>query len=60
MLCIIAGGHDIHRARSEELINQYWEALERVRKKEGTVIACGILSTMGRVREHYSSTVVKI
>ena len=49
--CIIAGGNDIHKRRSEELVKKYIEALEKVRMKGGIAIACGILPRRGHGRE---------
>ena len=43
VVCISAGGNDIGRFRSEELIRRYRQALGRVRDLGGTPVLCGIL-----------------
>lgn len=42
-VCISAGGNDIGRVRSEELLRRYRQALGRVRELGGTPVLCGIL-----------------
>ena len=55
--CVIAGGNDVHRNRSEELIRQYKEALVKIRNKGGTPVACGILPRLGHGKEWCSRAI---
>ena len=57
VVCIVAGGNDVQKRRSEELISQYKEALERVRSHGGTAIACGIFPRMGYGSEWMSRAI---
>lgn len=57
LVCVIVGGNDIHRRRSEELMNRYREALEKVRKQGGIPVACGILPRLGHNREWISRAI---
>ena len=55
--CLIVGGNDVHKRRSEELVGLYKEALERVRRNGGIAVACGILPRMGHSREWCSRAI---
>ena len=56
-VCLVVGGNDINRRRSEELLEQYKLALEKVRRKGAPVVACGIPPRMGYSREWLSRAI---
>ena len=43
IICLSAGGNDIGRCRSEELLDKFKAAIDRIRTKGGIPIICGVL-----------------
>ena len=57
IMCLVVGGNDVHRRRSEEMVRRYKEALHKIRNKGGKAVACGILPRMGHRREWMSRAI---
>lgn len=57
LVCIIVGGNDVHKHRSEELVGNYKEVLEKIMVKGGSADACGILPMIGHRREWLSRAI---
>ena len=55
--CLVVGGNDVHKRRSEEMLRRYREALQIVRNKGGRAVACGILPRLGHRREWMSRAI---
>jgi lysophospholipase L1-like esterase len=56
-VCLIVGGNDCHKHKSEKLIGRFKEAIEKIRMKGGTPIVCGILPRVDHGREWSSRAI---
>ncbi len=54
-----AGGNDLGKVRSEELIRRFRQALDRIRDKGGIPVVCGVLPRKG-VRAEWLSRAITV
>lgn len=56
-VCLSAGGNDVGKRRSVELMKQYREVLEKIKSKGGVSVVCGVLPRRGVSREWLSRAI---
>lgn len=57
VVCLSVGGNDVGRVRSEKLLIQFKEAIEKIRTKGGVSVICSILPRRGASREWMSRAI---